>query len=74
MKRELARDIVELLNTPAHVEMICEYADYQIERAKTALSFAHDIEEVRREQGRIRGMEELKKIRDVAAGVLAKEK
>lgn len=73
MKRELAYDITNHL-TPQVLKTLEEFADYKIDVAKKNLVGAQDMETVRREQGVVRAMEDLKKIRAMAVDVLKMEK
>lgn len=72
MNKELARDILQLMNTPQHIEAIAKFADALIEKAKMNLEGAPDYETVRHLQGQIAAAKEFKKIRDYAVNFTEK--
>lgn len=69
MNKELARDIINLLGTPAHIEVISDFADTLIEKAKDNLTLASDIDQVKYFQGQIATAKEFKKIREYAVNI-----
>lgn len=69
MDKQLALKINNSFTKPM-VDLLIEYADTQIERHKSYLVGAETIEEVRKYQGFIAGMNALKRIKEDAFNVL----
>lgn len=74
MNRELALQITHLLASQQQVQVITDFADALIEKAKINLVGASDFNQVRYQQGVIAACQEFKKIRDTAVAVVNKEK
>lgn len=70
MNRELAKDVVNILNSPAHFKVIDDFADTLIDQAKENLTGAPDYETVRHLQGMIAACKRFKKMRDDAVNVM----
>lgn len=69
MDKQLALKINNSFTKPL-VDLLIEYADSQIEKYKSYLVGSETIEEVRKYQGFIAGMQALKRIKDDAFNVL----
>lgn len=70
MNKGLARDILDLLDSPKHVETLIAYAEQEIQRCYTNLEGCTDIREMAQNQGAIAALKRLKKLRDTAADVV----
>lgn len=73
MKKELARDLLELLDSPQKVKTLEEFAEQEIQRCYVALEGHNDIMSVARSQGAISALKQLKKLRDTAVQVVEAE-
>lgn len=67
---ELANSLLRVFDTPQTVDVISEYADYEISRAQAVLASTSDLVAMGRCQGVIIAMENLKRIRTSAAAVV----
>lgn len=66
MKKELARDILDLLDSPKHVDTLAAYAEQEIQQCQTNLEGCNDMVSVARQQGAISALKQLMKLRDTA--------
>ena len=67
MDKELARKILNLLDSPDHVGTLQAYAEQEIQQAYVNLEGCNDLVSVARNQGMISALKRLKKLRDTAA-------
>jgi tellurite resistance protein len=70
MDKELARKILNLLDSPDHVSTLQAYAEQEIQRCYTTLEGCLDVREMAQNQGMISALKRLKKLRDTAADVV----
>ncbi len=70
MDKKLATDILQVIDTPQAVDVISAYAEYKIQHAYSVMKGSDDMNQICRLQGVVSAMEQLKKIRDTALGVL----
>lgn len=70
MNKDLARKILQLLDSPAHVETLVEYAEQEILQSYVNLEGCSDILTMAQNQGAIASLKRLKKLRDTAAAVV----
>lgn len=66
MDKELARRILNLLDSPEHVETLRQFAEQEISRRYSNLEGCNDLISMAREQGAITALKQLKKLRDTA--------
>lgn len=69
MNKELARDILAVIDSPFAVSVIERYADYEIAKAHTGLESSTEQIQTARLQGVILACREMKRMRDRAIGV-----
>lgn len=70
MNKELARDILDMLDSPKHVDTLMAYAEQEIQQAYTNLEGCDNLVAVARNQGMISALKRLKKLRDTATDVV----
>lgn len=73
MNKELARKILNLLDSPTQVQTLSEFAEQEIARHYTTLEGCGDMISTAREQGAISALKQLKKLRETAAQVVENE-
>lgn len=64
MKKELARDLSQVVNNKLNYDALLAYMEFRIEELKTRLIFAANMEDVKSIQGAIHEIGRLKSLRD----------
>ncbi len=66
MNKEIAKRVLDLLDSPDHVKTLSDYAEAEIQQCYLSLEGAGTIQEVSNYQGQIAALKRLKKLRDTA--------
>jgi hypothetical protein len=73
MDKQLAKNVLKVVDTPFAVSTIEEYADMEIQRCHKSLEGTSELLVMARLQGQISALRKFKKIRDQAVAIKEKE-
>jgi hypothetical protein len=70
VNKELAKKILNLLDSPEHVSTMTDYAEQEIQQCYKNLEGCQDLVSMAQNQGAISALKRLKKLRDTAADIV----